>query len=92
MFKNAERLRLKTPIISNAELSEIKKIDLNQWKTKVIDLVYLKSLGTEGMLEHIENICKEAEQAIEEGYSFIVLSDKNINKENIQLTNQLVNL
>jgi glutamate synthase (NADPH/NADH) large chain len=87
--KNAERLRLKTPIISNAELSEIKKIDLNQWKTKVIDLVYLKSLGTEGMLEHIENICKEAEQAIEEGYSFIVLSDKNINKENIALSSFL---
>ena len=87
--KNAERLRLKTPIISNAELSEIKKIDLNQWKTKVIDLVYLKSLGTEGMLQHIESICKEAEQAIEEGYSFIVLSDKNINKENIALSSFL---
>ena len=41
------------------------------------------------MLEHIENICKEAEQAIEEGYSFIVLSDKNINKENIALSSFL---
>ncbi len=87
--KNAERLRLKTPIISNAELAEIKEIDSNQWKTKVIDLVYLKSLGVRGMLEHIENICKEAEQAIDEGYSFIVLSDKNINKENIALSSFL---
>ncbi len=87
--KNAERLRLKTPIISNAELTAIKDINLNEWKTKVIDLVYPKYLGAEGMLKRIDKICKEAEQAIEKGYSFIVLSDKSINKENMALSSFL---
>mgnify|MGYP001209517102 FL=1 len=86
---NAKRLRLKTPIISNAELNSIKEIDANQWKTKVVDLVYKKSTGVEGMLERLDEVCKESEQAIEDGFSFLVLSDKNINDENIALSSFL---
>ena len=86
---NAKRLRLKTPIISNAELNSIKEIDANQWKTKVVDLVYKKSTGVEGMLERLDEVCKESEQAIEDGFSFLVLSDKNINDKNIALSSFL---
>jgi len=87
--KNSERLRLKTPIISNSELRAIKKIDSNKWKTKVIDLVYQKSLGVQGMLKHLEKICKETDEAIEDGFSFIVLSDKNVNEKHIAVSSFL---
>ena len=86
---NAKRLRLKTPIISNAELNSIKEIDANQWKTKVVDLVYKKSTGAEGMLQRLDEVCKESEQAIEDGFSFLVLSDKNVDSENIALSSFL---
>ena len=44
--------------------NRIKKIDSNKWKTKVIDLVYQKSLGVQGMLKQLEKICKETDKAI----------------------------
>ena len=86
---NAKRLRLKSPIISNSELRAIKEIDSNQWKTKVIDLVYKKTLGTKGMLKRLEEISKEVEQGIEDNYSFIVLSDRKVDKDHIALSSFL---
>ena len=71
------------------KLRAIKKIDSNKWKTKVIDLVYQKSLGVEGMLKHLEKICKETDEAIEDGFSFIVLSDKNVNEKEIAVSSFL---
>ena len=35
-----------------------------------------KKDGLKGMLSKLDEVCQDAESAIEQGYSFIVLSDK----------------
>ena len=83
---NLHRLRLKSPILSNQELMGIKELKEHGWKTKVIDIFYQKNLGVKGFLSSIDNICNESEQAVDEGYSFIILSDKNISKDKVAIS------
>ena len=87
--ENAHRLRLKNPILSNLELKSIQKLASHGWKTKTIDLTYIKETGCKGMLDALNSICNKAEKAIEEGYSFIILSDKNISKERTAISSLL---
>jgi len=84
--ENAHRLRLKNPILSNKELSSIKNLNQYDWKTKVIDITYPKEEGHSGILKTIDRICAESESAIDDNYSFIVLSDKNLNEQNLAIS------
>ena len=84
--ENAHRLRLKNPILSNKELSSIKNLNQYDWKTKVIDITYPKEEGHNGILKTIDRVCAESESAIDDNYSFIVLSDKNLNEQNLAIS------
>ena len=84
--ENAHRLRLKNPILSNKELSSIKNLNQYDWKTKVIDITYPKEEGHSGILKTIDRVCAESESAIDDNYSFIVLSDKNLNEQNLAIS------
>jgi len=86
---NAHRLRIKNPILSDKELSAIKKINKYGWKTKTIDITYLKDNGHQGMEDTLTSICKEAEKAIDRGYSFIILSDKLLDDKRIAISSLL---
>ena len=86
---NVKRLRVVNPILSNKELSSIKEISVGNWKTKTIDLTYQKKDGLKGMLSRLDEVCQEAESAIEQGYSFIVLSDKGVSESRISLSSLL---
>ena len=87
--ENAHRLRLKNPILSNKELSSIKNLNQYDWKTKVIDITYPKEEGHSGILKTIDRVCAESESAIDDNYSFIVLSDKNLNEQNLAISSLL---
>jgi glutamate synthase (NADPH/NADH) large chain len=84
--ENAHRLRLRNPILSNKELSSIKNLNQYDWKTKVIDITYPKEEGHSGILKTIDRVCAESESAIDDNYSFIVLSDKNLNEQNLAIS------
>ena len=87
--ENAHRLRLKNPILSDAELEVIKDMSAHGWKTKVIDITYAKDLGQEGMVTRLDQICLDAENACDEGYHFIVLSDRLVDKNRIPISTLL---
>ena len=86
---NVRRLKITNPILSNAELNSIKNISIGTWKTKTIDLTFEARSGLEGMKQRLKEICIEAEDAIKDSYSFIILSDKNISKSDMVLSSLL---
>ncbi len=84
--KQAHRLLLPHPILRNEELTALKHIDHRGWKSKTIDITYPVDAGDGGLLAALERICDEAAQAIAEGYSLIVLSDRNIDTDRIAVS------
>ena len=86
---NVKRLRVKNPILSNQDLSAIKEISVDDWKTQTIDLTYSKKDGLKGMLSKLAEIAQEAEAAIQDQYSFIILSDKEVSSSRMSLSSLL---
>ena len=74
---HAHRLRVPHPILTDEETSAIKSLSgYRHWKSRTIDMTWARSDGPQGLRPAIERICREAEQAIADGYSLVVLSDR----------------
>ncbi|MDA0789069.1 MAG: glutamate synthase large subunit [Proteobacteria bacterium] len=75
---HANRLCMPHPIISNDELAALRDMDFNGWRSQMIDITFDKSGGQAELQRTLDRICSEASQAISEGFSLIILSDRNI--------------
>jgi glutamate synthase (NADH) len=74
--KQCNRLSLKGPLVSIDEMEAIKKMNYRGWRSKVLDITYPKKSGRKGLEETLNRICAEAREAIREGYTILVLSDR----------------
>ena len=76
---HAMKLDVREPILTNSELDKIRHINRKGFKTKTISLLFdIRKKGS--FMKALDHICKQAEHAIKEKYSFIILSDKGVNK------------
>lgn len=74
--KNANRVRLETPILTKEEFYKIKNLGkTNLFKVDVVSFCY--DYKTETMKEALDRIFKECEEKIDNGATVIILSDKN---------------
>ncbi|MEE2822153.1 MAG: glutamate synthase large subunit [Acidobacteriota bacterium] len=87
--KQAQRLRLKHPILDNEELASIKNMNHNGWRTQTVDIACPKSEYSEGIEDALDRICREAEQAIDDGYALLVLSDRSVSQQRVSLSSLL---
>ncbi|MFH1479493.1 MAG: glutamate synthase large subunit [Candidatus Omnitrophota bacterium] len=83
--EHSHKIRVRNPILTDGELEKIRDISINGFKTKTIYTFFDAKSGKEGFVKVLERICFEAEYAIEKGYSFIILSDRGSDKDNIAL-------
>jgi len=81
--EHAHRLLIKEPLLTNEELARIKQLDHRGWKTKTIDILFERNGGAEALTAALDRICQQASQAIKDGYSIIVLSDRNLNYDHV---------
>ncbi|MHC4875938.1 MAG: glutamate synthase-related protein [Planctomycetota bacterium] len=87
--EQCHRLCVPHPILTNEELAAIKGLDHRGWKTKTIDITYPRSEGDNGLNPAIDRVCNEATQAINDGYSLIILSDRAISEERVPISSLL---
>ncbi len=84
--QHAHRLKIPHPILSNEELTALKIMDHRGWKSQTIDITFDKGHGKKGLHAALDRICAEASTAIADGYSLIVLSDRNISKDQMAIS------
>ncbi|MBE9567352.1 MAG: glutamate synthase large subunit, partial [Proteobacteria bacterium] len=81
--QHANRLRVPHPILTNEELAAIKHLNQGGWKTRTIDITYDKSEGATGLDKCLDSICAQTSEAIQQGFSLVVLSDRNMSAHRI---------
>jgi glutamate synthase (NADPH/NADH) large chain len=86
---HAHRLRIPHPILSNEEMAALRHMDYQGWRSKVIDITYPKTEGQAGLEAALSRFCEESRQAVADGYSLIVLSDRNGSKERVPVSTLL---
>ncbi len=75
------RIRVKQPILTNAELQKIREIADANFKSKTLKLLFRVAEGPGGLGPAVDDLCRQASQAIREGYKFLILSDRGVNEE-----------
>jgi len=93
--EHARKVVLDFPVIDNDDLAKIIHIDTNPelkgvFSTRRIQGLYRVSEGGRGLETRLEEIFAEVDQAIEDGVSFLVLSDRDSDSENAPIPSLLL--
>jgi glutamate synthase domain-containing protein 2/glutamate synthase domain-containing protein 3 len=78
--EHANKMRVREPILSNRDLGKIRAVSKKMLKAKTISVLF-KANEAKDFFAALDRIGKEAELAIKEGFTFIILSDKGVNKD-----------
>ena len=84
--KNAHRMRVPHPILMNEELAALKHMNHRGWRSKTIDATFERG-GS--LADALDRMCAEADKAIDDGFSMIVLSDRNISATRVPVSTLL---
>ncbi len=79
--KSCRQIKLKTPILDNKELARIRYMDLPGFRSHTISILYPVAEGGPGLERALQEVCARASRAIEEGYTYLILSDRLSNRE-----------
>jgi glutamate synthase (NADPH) large chain len=75
------RIRVKQPILTNAELQKIREIADPHFTSKTLKMLFRVAEGPDGLGAAVDDLCRQASQAIKDGYKFLILSDRGVNEE-----------
>ena len=79
--ESCRRIKINSPVITNEELAKIRDVNLPGFKTKVVPILYPVADGGEGLDQGLQTVCGEVDKAIEEGFTFIILSDRGVSEK-----------
>ncbi len=86
---HAHRLLIPHPILTNEELAALSHMTRGGWKTKTIDITFDRNEGHGGLESTLDRICAEAEQAIADKYTLLILSDRMVAHDRVALSTLL---
>ena len=78
--KHCKKLKIQNPVISKEDLDKIKTFTEDGIKSKSVSMLYNINRGLNGLEDALEDLVKKASQAIDQGNTIIILSDRNISK------------
>ena len=82
-------LRIDQPILRNCDLAKIKASDKPGVKAKTISTSFKAAEGAKGLNDALKRIRQEASKAIGDGYTLIILSDREVNQDNAYIPSLL---
>ena len=68
------------PVLSNDDMLKLRNLDLDGYRACVLPITFNINQAEKGLEPAIEALCKEAEKKVDEGYSLIILSDRNVSE------------
>ena len=78
--EHCRQLTVKEPFITNVELEKIRRIDVDGIRAKTLSTLFDPEKRG-GLKEAMDRLRREASEAIEEGYSILILSDRGVDAD-----------
>lgn len=75
---HCKMVRLNHPILNNTQLDILCNIRYKGFKTVKLPLLFEVVKGCQGLQEALATLCKQAEESVNEGVNYIVLSDRDV--------------
>ena len=78
---DANQIKVPVPILSNEDIARLRHIDLPDFRSLTLPILYPVRDGQKGLEESLEKLCQEASTAVAEGVNLIILSDRGFDRE-----------
>jgi glutamate synthase (NADPH/NADH) large chain len=77
-------IRLKSPILDNEELAKIRHLKTG-FRSVTLPMLYPAGSGGAGLTKALDELCRKAGEAIVQGNTFIILSDRGVDASNMPI-------
>ncbi|MCM2680633.1 glutamate synthase large subunit [Echinimonas agarilytica] len=86
---HCHKVEIKQPVLSNEQLMKLKHIDHDHFQSKTLNTLF-RATGKKGELEGaIDRLCRYAKDAVNDGYSILILSDRNVDTDHAAIPSLL---
>ncbi len=79
--KNCRRIRLQTPILENAELAKLRRLNQPGLVVRTLPILFSVAYGEAALQQALERLFDAADQAIADGATILILSDRGIDDQ-----------
>jgi hypothetical protein len=83
--KHAHLIKLKYPVISNEELEKLREVAAGDLRAVTLPMLFNVNEGEDGLKNALEALMQKAAEAVKEGASIVILSDRGVDAENAPL-------
>ena len=77
---NCKMVRLPQPVLTNTQLDILCNIRYKGFKTQKLPMLFEISKGAAGLRSALDELCKKAEESVDDGVNYIILSDRDIDE------------
>jgi glutamate synthase (NADPH/NADH) large chain len=82
---SCRQIKIDSPLLDNRDLARIQHIEVHDFQSKTIAALYRAAEGATGLEQAMQTMFDEVDSAIDSGTSFIILSDRGVDKDNAQI-------
>ncbi len=86
---HCRQVELEQPVLTTSEFDKLRFIDRPNFQAKTINTLFLADGRGESLERALERVCRYAKDAIEDGYSILVLSDRAIDSNHAPIPSLL---
>ncbi len=79
--RHCHLLKLKQPILGNADLAKIRELNGEDLRAKTLPMLFNSSDGAAGLQQALDELCAAAAQAVKDGFSILILSDRGVDAD-----------
>jgi glutamate synthase (NADPH/NADH) large chain len=78
---HVKMVRFRNPVISNTYFQVVKNLRYKGFSAGNLRMLFNAAEGAEGLKKAVDQLCLDAEQAVDEGKNYIILSDRGIDEK-----------
>ena len=86
---NCKMVRLPQPVLTNTQLDILCNIRYKGFKTKKLPILFEMAKGEEGLRQALDKLCHDAEESVDEGVNYIILSDRDLDDKHAAIPSLL---
>ena len=79
--EHCNQLNVKEPLLTNRQLEKIRAVDKGRLKAKTLTMLFRPGDGPGSLRRAMDALCDQASEAVREGYAFLILSDRGVDRE-----------
>ena len=87
---HVKMVKFKSPVINNTYFQVVKNLRYKGFSNRVIPMHFDPDKGAEGLEAAVEEICRQAEEAVDENNNYIILTDRDIKEDKAPIPSLMV--